>query len=387
MQREPAGMTEQLTGLRPMRAALARMVAALRGGIGLVAVVSALLIAGGPVSWWWVGPAVAVVVGWTSVYVWVAWTQGLRAWLIGVDLLIAAALCLAVGKLVPPSAVSSTLSWVLNIASVAVVSAQLAGLPIVSVPAGWLVAASIVTGSWLAHSADDGVPAGLIIAVQAVAAAAVMMIAMRTERTAVASFADLERAQAAATLASARREAERAQMRLVHNGPLTTLTMALHADALWPGRVLSQRAAAALDTLPQLAASPGIDATEVRLDERLAQVVVWYEPMLSVTASLQACSVTLAIAEAFAGAVAEALENIVRYAATQRATVSLRDQENAVTVTVADQGRGFYPGELPGLGFGLREDLVGRMSAVGATAVVNSAPGVGTAVHMEWRRA
>jgi len=362
------------------------MAAAVHMAVGVAAVASALLAAGGTVSWWWLIPAVVVVGGWTSVYVVVAWTRGLRAWLISVDLLLASALCFAIGKLLPASAVPGTLSWVINIASVTVVSAQLAGIPAVSVPGGFLVAASIVAGSRLTHSADGGIPAAIVVAAQTVIAAAVMVVALRTERIAVGAFADLEKAQAAAALASARREDERAQLRLVHNGPLTMLTMALHASAGQPSAVLRRRAAATLDALPRLVAGPSIYNGEVRLDEQLAQAVVWYDPPLQIVANWPMCSVPEGIADAFTGAVAEALENVVRYAGTQRATVELRDEEGVVRVTVTDEGRGFDPIKQAGAGFGLREDLVGRMAAVSGTAAVLSTPGAGTMVKLEWRR-
>ena len=382
-----ASVPEHLAGLRPMRAALARMAAALRGVVGVVAVAAALLAAGHPVSWWWLLPALSVVIGWTSVYVVVAWRRGLRAWLIGIDLLLTAALCLAVGRLVPPGVVPGTLSWITNIASMAVVCAQLAGMPAVSVPAGLLVAASAVAGARIAHSPDGGVPAGTVIATQAVIAAAVMAVALRAERGAVRNFTHLQEAQAAAAFASARREDERAQLRQVHNGPLTTLTMALNASPDRLGEVLRRHAAATLKALPQLAAETAIGDGDVPLEERLAQVVVSYEPPLTITADLQPCSVPADKAEAFAGAVREALENIERHAGTQRATVELREIEHAVWVTVVDRGRGFDLAQVAGPSFGLREDLAGRMAAIGGTAAVRSSPRAGTRVDLEWQRA
>ncbi len=382
-----AAVSEHLAGLRPVRAALARMAAALRGVVAVVAVASAILAAGHPVSWWWLLPALSAVVGWTSVYVLVAWRRGLRAWLIGVDLLLTAVLCLAVGKLVPPGIVPGTLSWITNIASMAVVCAQLAGRPAVSLPAGLLVAASAVAGARIAHSPDGGVPAGTVIATQAVIAAAVMGVALRTERAAVRDFTHLQGAQAAAAFASARREDERAQLRQVHNGPLTTLTMALNASPERLGEVLRRHAAATFKALPQLAAETAIGDGDVPLDERLAQVVVSYEPPLTITADLQPCSVPADKAEAFAGAVREALENIERHAGTQRATVELREIEHAVWVTVVDRGHGFDLDQVAGLSFGLREDLTGRMAAIGGSATVRSSPRAGTRVDLEWQRA
>ncbi len=215
-----------------------------------------------------------------------------------------------------------------------------------------------------------------------------MVVALRAERNAVRAFTGLQEARASAELAAARREDEHAQLRFVHNGPLTTLTMALHGDSEGPSTVLSQRAAATLQALPQLlAAGEPLPGGETRLDERLARVIVWYEPAFTVGADLQPCSVPHDVAEAFTGAMAEALENIARHAETQRATVALREQTSAVEVDVTDKGRGFDPDQPSGFAFGLREDLAGRMAAVGGSATIRSNPGAGTLVHLEWRRA
>jgi Histidine kinase-, DNA gyrase B-, and HSP90-like ATPase len=377
----------QLAGLRPMRGALARMAAALRTAVAIMAVASAVVGGGAPLTWWWLIPALVVVSCWTAVYVLVAWTRGLRAWLVSVDLALAAALCLAIGKLVPAAAVPGTVSWVSIIASMAVVCAQLAGAPVISVPAGLLVAASAVAGARLAHSPDGGIAPGVLLTSQAVAAAAVMAVALRTERGAVRAFTSLQRAQAAAELAAVQREDERAQLRLVHNGPLTVLTMALHANAERPSGVLRRRAAATLAALPHLTATAAANGVQMRLDERLAQIMAWYEPSLTITADLPPCSVPAHIADAFTGAAAEALENVVRYAGTRRATAILTEADDVVRVTVTDQGRGFDPDRPPGPGFGLREDLAGRMAAAGGNATVHSAPGEGTVVQLEWHRA
>jgi Histidine kinase-like ATPase domain len=377
----------QSAELRPMRAALARMAAALRGVVAVVAVASALVGAGSGVSWWWLIPVLVAIVCWTSFYAVVAWKRGLRVWLIAADLLLTAALCLALRKLVPAGAVSGTTSWVANIASMAVVCAQLAGMAILSVPAGLLVAFSAAAGARLAHSPDGGVPAATVLATQTVIAAAVMVVALRTERSAVGAFTDLEETQAAAALAAAQREGERAQQRLVHNGPLTTLTMALHASPERLGEVLRRHAATTLESLPQLATGTGPGDGEVRLDERLAQVVVSYEPPLTIAANLQTCTVPADIAEAFAGAVKEALENIVRHARTWHVTTELRDDEGTIRVIVADPGRGFDAIQSSSWGFGLREDLFGRMAAIGGNAEVRSSPGKGTTVDLAWRRA
>jgi hypothetical protein len=96
------------------------MVAALRGGVGVAAVTSGVLAGGPPLSWRVLAPALAVVAGWTACYVVVAWTRGLRDWLVGTDLLLTALCCLEIGRLVPASALAGSTSWVSLTAAMAV---------------------------------------------------------------------------------------------------------------------------------------------------------------------------------------------------------------------------------------------------------------------------
>lgn len=368
-----------------MRPALARMAAAVRGVIGAASLVSALAGAGAPASWRWLVPALAALIAWTALYAVVAWTRGLSGWLVGADLLVSSALFISIGHLVAAPAIAGTDNWVSNIASMAVVTAQLAGLPAVAIPGSLLVVASSAVGARLAHAAGGGLQAAILITTQGIVAAAVMAAAMRTERSAIRAFSGLQRAQQDAEVALARLEDERAQWRFVHNGPLTVLSVA--ADTITvPGGNLRQRAAAVLEDLSRLAGGTGDGAGQYRLDERLAQVLLWYQPPLQVTASLTACLVPGQVAAAFSGGVGESLENVRRHSGTSRASVELRDGDGTVTVTVSDEGRGFDPARTSGRGSGVPEGITALLQAAGGTAAVRSSPGAGTVVVLEWRR-
>ena len=63
----------------------------------------------------------------------------------------------------------------------------------------------------------------------------------------------------------------------------------------------------------------------------------------------------------------------------------LREDAGTVRVATADEGRGFDPAAVSGYSFGLREDLVGRMAAIGGTATIRSTPAAGSVVELEWR--
>ncbi len=78
-----------------------------------------------------------------------------------------------------------------------------------------------------------------------------------------------------------------------------------------------------------------------------------------VKARLTACEVPWAVAEAFAGAVAEALTNVARHSGAGEATVEM-SADTEITVEVADEGRGFDVTALPAHRFGVRESIEGR---------------------------
>ncbi|MEU0564788.1 ATP-binding protein [Nonomuraea sp. NPDC005983] len=87
-----------------------------------------------------------------------------------------------------------------------------------------------------------------------------------------------------------------------------------------------------------------------------------------------------AVVAAAAGAVQEALVNVVKHAGTRRAQVSTRLLGGRLVVRVTDEGRGFARGHGPG--FGLRQSIEGRIEGVGGTVAIDSAPDRGTSVEI-----
>jgi signal transduction histidine kinase len=81
--------------------------------------------------------------------------------------------------------------------------------------------------------------------------------------------------------------------------------------------------------------------------------------------------------------VAEALTNVVRYAAASEATVSVERSDGVLLVRVADDGVG---GADPERGSGLR-GLEDRVAAVGGTLTVTSPPHAGTTILAEFPNA
>jgi signal transduction histidine kinase len=83
---------------------------------------------------------------------------------------------------------------------------------------------------------------------------------------------------------------------------------------------------------------------------------------------------------ALAGAVGEALTNVLKHAATASAVLRLTATPAALIVTVLDQGRGFDPATQTE-GMGLKESIRGRIAEAGGTVRIDTAPGAGT--HIE----
>jgi signal transduction histidine kinase len=76
--------------------------------------------------------------------------------------------------------------------------------------------------------------------------------------------------------------------------------------------------------------------------------------------------------------VLEALQNVAKYAAAERAIVRIDRRNGGLTFEVADEGRGFDP-DATGHGTGLR-GIADRLAALDGTLAVRSAPGAGTIV-------
>jgi len=86
--------------------------------------------------------------------------------------------------------------------------------------------------------------------------------------------------------------------------------------------------------------------------------------------------------EALAAAAREALRNAARHAAGSPIYVFAQASADGAEVFVRDEGPGFVLGSVPTERRGVRDSIIGRMSAVGGSAVVDSHPGEGTEVAL-----
>jgi hypothetical protein len=368
----------------PLVTLMTRTALLLRGSVALFATTAAILSAGPNHSWAATAVALAAFDAATLAYVLIVRARGLGSALIVADVLMACGLALSLRWLVPPASASNTAGWVFTSVSIVVIVAQLGGRPVWTVPAGALAAPAFLVGARLAGAPDGGVPAAFTLALQVALTAgfvAVLRRAGRRAQDAAREYHDTVRAQQAARL---RRDAERTELTLLHNGPLTTLTL-VSQGGLSTRTVQAVRAQAAVD-LAVLGAEAGPPAPGevMQLADLLERTVAIVRHRLTVRLTACACLLPAPVAQALAGATAEALENVVRHSGADTATVHSAQSGRAVTVTITDRGHGFDPAAVPAERFGLRESITGQLARVGGRARVTSRPGDGTTIALVW---
>lgn len=227
----------------------------------------------------------------------------------------------------------------------------------------------------------------LNVAVFGAIAVAAFALVLRSGR-----ILDETRAQAiaavSASAASAARDAERSRIDgLVHDRVIAALTAA--SDEA-PDARLPDQAATALSALDRLMwpddASPPLSVAHLCGRLRAVAGVVCEQTMVSTsTDSSDQRLIPAEVGDAIAEAVGEALRNSVRHAGRVGFRgVRVRADSRQIQVTVLDDGDGFEPSAVASDRLGLRVSVAARLSGVGGSGSVRSAPGAGTLVELRW---
>ncbi|MYV31189.1 sensor histidine kinase [Rhodococcus sp. JT-3] len=207
----------------------------------------------------------------------------------------------------------------------------------------------------------------------------------RGARAADAAGMQLAETERDVAVAQARREYQREHWATVHDTAAATMLMIGHGVPLTQERVRRQAARdlQALRSAPALQSGEQIDLRRILGDiaaESGLAVVVTGAELVPVSGTL---------AHAVAGAVREALTNVERHSGTRAASLVLRESG----VDIVDAGTGFSAADASdtdgststmGHGRGIAESITGRMTRVGASARVESAPGAGTRIVLDW---
>src|ERR671933_227199 len=139
----------------------------------------------------------------------------------------------------------------------------------------------------------------------------------------------------------------------------------------------------ALATAPlwrRLLASREAERTaRIRSEERAAVAAHLHDSVLQTLALIQRHAED---PTALGAATREALVNVAKHSGAAVADLYTEVSPQRVAVFVRDRGAGFDPAAVPGDRRGLRDSVTGRLTRLGGTATVRSAPGEGTEVEL-----
>ena len=184
-------------------------------------------------------------------------------------------------------------------------------------------------------------------------------------------------------------EIERSRLdALVHDSVLTTLLVAAHAETAEQRMLASKSAIEAIERLKkarsdesqpaQFTLASFFHALELRIQETSREFQVS-------TSRINDLPISSQIAQALTEATLQAVDNSLKHAgqASERA-VRLRGQGSGLKIVVSDNGRGFRPSQVPKDRIGISSSIVARVTNVGGRVFINSSPGAGTSVVIEW---
>ncbi|MBN6034194.1 sensor histidine kinase [Amycolatopsis sp. 195334CR] len=329
--------------------------------------------------------AVAGNLAWSLYFVWRAVQSALTPGVMAVDLAGVVALCLFQGWLVSPEALPTGSSWIAALVGGRVIYGHIGVRPATGIVGGIVVAGAYLAGQALAVAPGAGMANAAVYLLQNLCGLVLMALLRRVARAADAELIEFHRSRDRAYADQVRRAEEREADRRLHDTVLATLTMVGSGAITTSSARLRTQARADLEVVSALRAGEDVGGGPVRLDHLLREVPVRAGWPSGVRTSLVNCLVPADVADAFVGAAHAALVNTRKYAEISHASLTLTQDADEVVVVISDSGRGFDHTAVPAHKYGLREAMVGRMAAVGGSAVIESAPGRGTVVTLRWR--
>lgn len=175
--------------------------------------------------------------------------------------------------------------------------------------------------------------------------------------------------------------------RMIHDEVLSSFAATVRFSGP-PPTALRRSAASALRALrargltPE--SSPRTVLTTDDASQLLLDLVYAAAPGLKITSTVQSGTVSSAAAGALCLAAAEAARNAVRHAMEGVGSALFAD--GMIRVTITDSGRGFDMDMIPADHFGVRESIIGRISAIDGGHVTIHSNDMGTTVVMQWTR-
>ena len=203
-----------------------------------------------------------------------------------------------------------------------------------------------------------------------------------------------EKATAAASAAAAANAIARERTRLdgmVHNQVLGALNAAINAYSPEQKKVAADLARGAIQRLEGYGAEKRPTEDQVNVVDffaELGSLIQQETDQFQVSTSVEgAFNLPLEVATALGDATVQAVTNSLLHAGSGKLErhVKLRAwDDQSLKITVVDAGRGFRPSRVPKSRLGMRRIIFRGVEQVGGRAHINSRPGEGASVILEW---
>lgn len=340
---------------------------------------------------------VAVTLGWNVALFRHVWRRGWFAsrW-VWADVAWSALLLLLVTTNVPRGMEHESLNWSERMSQAA---AALAGAAIARIAVAALAVAVLMVahsaGTLLVASGSPGLVGELVSCLNgivwfAVIVGFVLRYLRRQGRLLDTSTRQRLDAESQRAAERARTTARLANYRALHDTVLTTLVAIARGGLDHRSEEVRRQCARDADYVRRLRGIDGVDADAAAstLSQKLIEVIAGAEALgLRIHFQRDALPDDLPaeVIEGLGDAAREALNNVIKHAGTGTAWLTATHDGGVVTVSVVDRGVGFDPARTES-GFGLPWSVTHRMTEVGGTAVVDSAPSEGTSVTLTWRK-
>ncbi|WP_055476230.1 sensor histidine kinase [Gordonia sp. HS-NH1] len=282
--------------------------------------------------------------------------------------------------------------WFFSFCGLAAIAAALAMRPTYAFVVLVVVVVSTITINYVVR---DVARSGLFVPDMAWAFAfslvyfAAAVMGMRT-----AAVLDDTRAQAYRTAAAAAASQARANERqrfnqLTHDGVMATLLVAARRGN---STQLAAQAQATLHALDRIRSDTDTDGTMTpdAVLTHLSEVTATVDPTrrfeVRRTINSSDAGYPAMVVRTVAAAAGEAVRNSGRHARASKTIVSVEITDDRLQIEVADDGEGFEPSAVPADRLGIAISIRERMSQIGGSATIESAPMRGTRVCLEWER-
>ena len=174
---------------------------------------------------------------------------------------------------------------------------------------------------------------------------------------------------------------------LVHDKVLTTLLLAAKAETDQERESVAGMAVSAvtaLNSVPKAGSDSDINGSS--LFAALEKIALAQLPELSVSRTeIDTVWVPEHVATALSEAMLQAIANSQLHAgANAKRELHLKGHKNGLKIVIKDDGRGFRMSRVPKNRLGIRVSIVERIENIGGRAYIDSRPGAGTNIILEW---